>query len=444
MSTETTTPELELAPEANVDAMKRADNSIEVWNEYRAQLEKLKTTAETLVVTDVSDKAGMKLARTTRLTLKDLRVSVEKKRKELGEEALRKTQAINATAGEIKDAISALETRLLEQEEFAERKAEEEQRLRVQRRTEQLAQYWNPALPMPDLGALSVDQFDTLLADAETTHRAKIAAAQKAREEAEAAEAKAQLRRDRSNELAPLVRFIKVKLTDLGEMTFETYSAILNDAIAAERAEKVEQERQRVENERLKKEAEEQAAALKAEQEKAAAERKAAEEKLAAERRAAEEKAAKIKAEAEAAAAKERERVAAEQEAERQRVAHERRTAELKAQKEREEIEAKARAEREKAEAAAKVERDAREKAERELAAKRAQEEAAKKAADAAAKKAARAPDREKLLALAQRVETVVQGIPSFVSPEATALRFEITTRLNDVRDWLKTQAEKF
>jgi hypothetical protein len=58
----------------------------------------------------------MKLARATRLTLKDLRVAVEKKRKELGEEALLQKQKIDGAAKQIREIIEPLEARLLEQE----------------------------------------------------------------------------------------------------------------------------------------------------------------------------------------------------------------------------------------------------------------------------------------------------------------------------------------
>lgn len=487
MSTETT--ELTLAPEANVDAMKRADNSIEVWNEYRAQLEKLKTTAETLVVTDVADKAGMKLARTTRLTLKDLRVNVEKKRKELGEEALRKKQAIDETAGEIKDAIAGLETRLLDQEQFAERKAEEELRLRVQRRTEQLAAFWNPAIPMPDLGALTVDQFDTVLADAETTHNTKIEAARKAEEEAETERRRQKLRYERGLEIAPLAKFLPPEVGDYGLMNSEEYQRVLFDAKSKEHKEQVEQERQRAENERLKKVAAVREEAARKEREAAAAEKARLDKQIADERKAAEEKAAKIKAEADAAAKVEADRQRAEEQeradilseiqgiqqqviiARAGRVGvREGGTIECMREtlKETEDwpiIDAHfgaftkaaqsakdaacaairemfaAEIQRLNDEERTKKEREAREKAEKELAAKKAQEEAAKRAAAEADEKAARAPDRQKLLAMAQWVENI--AIPSFSSAEGIALRVEITTRVNDLRDWLKAQAER-
>jgi hypothetical protein len=67
----------------------------------------------------------MKLARVTRLTLRELRIAIEHRRKELGEHHLRETQRINAGAKALKDLIEPLEARLLEQEEFAERKEQE-------------------------------------------------------------------------------------------------------------------------------------------------------------------------------------------------------------------------------------------------------------------------------------------------------------------------------
>lgn len=75
MSTETQT--LELAPaQTPVEQMKRADLPV-IWDGFRAQAEKLKTTAETLTITDISQTAEMKIARTTRLALKEIRVGVE-------------------------------------------------------------------------------------------------------------------------------------------------------------------------------------------------------------------------------------------------------------------------------------------------------------------------------------------------------------------------------
>jgi DNA repair exonuclease SbcCD ATPase subunit len=233
--------------------MKRADLPA-VWEPFRAQLEKLKTTAETLTVTSSDDKAGMKLARTTRLALKDVRVEIEKRRKELGEDALRQKQKIDEAAKELKSIIEPLEERLKEQEEFAEREAAAKRAELIARRTNLILPYWNPAIPFPDFGAMEEDAFGALMFDAKAALEAKQAAEKKAVEE----------------------RFAKLK------------------------AEAEERERIKIENAKLKREAEEREAAARIERAKVEAERREQERKAQAER---EEAAAKLKAERDAAAA---------------------------------------------------------------------------------------------------------------------------------------------
>lgn len=285
-----------------IDALPRADTPA-IWSGYREQLEKLKLTAETLSVTDISQKAEMKLARSTRLTLRELRIEIEHKRKELGEEALKRTQKINAAAKELKEAIEPLEQRLLEQEEFAERKAEEELTARIKMRQEALQPFWNPVLPMPHLGALTDDQFVQVLADTKADHEAKIAAAKKAEE----------------------------------------------DRIAQAKAEAEAREAQRLENERLKAEAVEREKAAAEERRKHVAEHIAAEIKARTERDAAELKARKEREAIEAKAKKEREAAEAKAREEQQK----RQAAEAELAKKRQAEETAARLKQEQEEAAA-------------------------------------------------------------------------------------------
>lgn len=93
------------------------------FDEFKAQVERLKSTAQTLIVSDVNDRAGMKLARATRLSLREVRIAIEHRRKELGEHHLRETQRINSDAKALRDLIEPLELRLENQENFAEREA---------------------------------------------------------------------------------------------------------------------------------------------------------------------------------------------------------------------------------------------------------------------------------------------------------------------------------
>lgn len=293
----------------NLEVMRRADLPV-IWDDYRNQLEKLKQTALTLKVTSVEQKLEMKLARETRLAIRQLRIEVEKRRKELGEDLLRQTQKINGAAKELKDAMEALEEQMREQEEFAERA----EAARIAKLTEdriQKLQEVGATIPV-SVGTIPQAQFDRLISDAILLNKAKEEAERKAEEE----------------------------------------------RAAKEKADAEDRERIRAENERLKaeqaaaeieraKERAEADAKLKAEREAAAAEREAAEAKERIER--------------------EKERAAAAEKLEQER--KERAAAEAKAAKERAEVEALRKAEQDrldkiaKEEAAAKKAADAAAKA---------------------------------------------------------------------------------
>jgi hypothetical protein len=189
-------------------------------------------------------------------------------------------------------------------EKYAENLEKERQQKLIEERSPIIVHYGQNA-GMFDLGNMPQEQFDLMVAGMKQAHEAKLEAERKAEEE----------------------------------------------RIAREKAETEERERIRIENERLRKEAEQREAALKAERE--AAERKLAEERAAAER---------ARKEAEEAARKEREALEAQ-------MAEERRIAEEKAAKERAEAEAKAaveRAERERVEAELRARKEAESKAEAE------------------------------------------------------------------------------
>src|SRR5688572_22665268 len=80
-----------------------------VWDDYKQQAEKLKATAETLTVTNVSQVAEMKLARATRLTIKDLRVAITHKHKELKAGVLEEGRKIDAGKNELLKVLEPLE-----------------------------------------------------------------------------------------------------------------------------------------------------------------------------------------------------------------------------------------------------------------------------------------------------------------------------------------------
>ena len=183
------TTELELAP---VQPDEPPMRQLAPFDQFRAQAEKLKVTAETLTVTDINDKAGTKLARATRLELREVRIAIDKRRKELGEHHLRETQRINADAKVLREMIEPLEARLQDQEDFIER---ETARIQDEKRTTRAAEL-APFLSGPvsvDLGVMTDEAYAGLLSDSKGLHAAKLE--REAKEKAEAAAAKEEAER---------------------------------------------------------------------------------------------------------------------------------------------------------------------------------------------------------------------------------------------------------
>lgn len=323
------------------------------FREAFAQAEKWRVQALAINVTSADQKTEMKLARTIRLELKNIRVSAEKTRKTLKEDALRMGKAIDGVNNLLLAAIVPLEKHLEEQEQYGERLAEAERQATLARRTAELAPYLTEGQQVPALDVMSAEQFANYITDAKLLHEAKIEQARKAEAE----------------------------------------------RIAAEQAAAAERERQRIELERLRKEAVEREAAAKAE-------REAAE-----------------KAQREAAAKAKAERDALEAAAKAEREAAERELARIKA------------------EAAAAAERDRKERAKLEsgIAAQKAAEAAQAAAALAAEKKAARAPDKQKALTFAATVRTL--KTPEASTTEGKAVMAEIAQKVENFAKWIEAQA---
>jgi DNA repair exonuclease SbcCD ATPase subunit len=214
-------------------------------------------------VSDPENPAHQKMARESRLGLKKVRCEVENQRKRLKADSLAYGKAIDGMANILKYLCEPVEAKLLEIEQYEERKeAARIAALELERSNKISEQGLDPSVY--NLGKMDDDTFANLLATA-TQQRI----------EREEAERKAEAER-----------------------------------IAKEKAEAEERQRIRAENERLKKEAAEREAAL-------AKEREESERKIKAERDARE----KMEREAEEAKRKEQDRVDAEKEAERKAAA---------------------------------------------------------------------------------------------------------------------------
>lgn len=188
--------------------------------------------AKALVITDISQKAEMKMAREGRLFLKDKRVQIAKVHKELKEASLREGQTLDAIKRILTNLIEPIEADLEEKEKFAERKEAERKAALKAERVELLKPYEEViTAAFIDLENMPEDSFKNILENAKITLKAKrdeaarIEAERIAKEKAEAeereririenerlkkeAEAKEKIREARNNELRPYIIFIR-------------------------------------------------------------------------------------------------------------------------------------------------------------------------------------------------------------------------------------------
>lgn len=236
------------------------------FGNYFKNAQELANGAKSIVVDDESQTDLMTQARTQRLTLKNIRVEVEKTRKELKEQSLREGKAIDGISNVIKALIVPVEEHLEKQEKFAEIKEAERMNARFEMRIEKLSKYVDD-VSLYQLKDMSEEVFNKLIADSKSAHEARVEAERKAEA----------------------------------------------DRIAKEKAEREETERIRQENEKLRKEAEEREKKLATERAKQEAElaKERAEQlkKIEAERKARENAEAKLRADQEAKAKAEAERL---------------------------------------------------------------------------------------------------------------------------------------
>ena len=120
-----------IVKESGLDSTK-AQVLLDKFNDYFKIAAEWEKKAKTIVVTNESQTADMKMARTGRLFLREKRIAIEKTRKVLKEDALREGKAIDGIANILKALIVPIESYLERQEKFVELKqAEKEARKRA-------------------------------------------------------------------------------------------------------------------------------------------------------------------------------------------------------------------------------------------------------------------------------------------------------------------------
>jgi hypothetical protein len=267
------------------------------FEEYFTAADEWRQKALSIQITRPDQFREMKLARETRLALREIRINAEKTRKALKEDSLKKGKAIDGIYNMLAYAVEPLEKHLLEQEQFIQR-IEEERKARLKAEREDALRPFTD-VSLYQLGEMDEATFANLLetnqlafaarqeaarkAEAERIERERIEAEERAKRDAEAAAERERIRAENER------------------LKAEREAA---QAEARRLAEEAQAEARRIaENNRKEREAIE--AKAKAEREAAEAKAKAerqAREKVEAELRAKQEAEARAKAEQEAAA----------------------------------------------------------------------------------------------------------------------------------------------
>ena len=164
-----------------------------VFTPFFDQVEQMKEACSAIVITDISQIEEMEKAREYRLQLKKLRCSADDEKDKLKEVPLRKCQAIDALARYLKSEIVPLEAHLKEQEDFVVRKEEDRLNTLEGYRKEELAEY-EVDCQFVYLRQMPEENDQTFL---DNSRQAASLRAEKARVEAEAAEAEAKAEAER-------------------------------------------------------------------------------------------------------------------------------------------------------------------------------------------------------------------------------------------------------
>lgn len=434
-----------------------------------AEVEKWAAMARMIKITDATQTREMKLAKDTRLALREIRVNADKKRIALKANAMRYGRAVDGAYAIVEFITKETEAHLLEQEKFAER-LEEQRVAKLKLEREELLKPYNVDTSLYQLGLMPPDAFASLLEGQQLAFENRQAQARKAeqdrleadnrrlieekrvrdenarllqekadreaadkaarekadREAAAAAEARIAAVTTRQEALAPYK--VDTAFLDLGAMTDEKFAELLQaskDGFAA-----AEQKR---------KDDEAKAAADRAEQLRLQAEARVKKERtdaLTAER---------LK-EIQAFAFGERPfetfgEMTPEAWAAALQHAATTHQAEVARRAKAEEERLAAKADADKAALQASKDRAAREKAEKELADARKVEADHAARLQAEAIKAATAPDKEKLLKIAAGMRAL--EIPEMTTPDAKAVADTLRAQANKFAAWIEAQAAK-
>jgi hypothetical protein len=168
------------------------------FGDFFAQAEEWAARAKAIQVTSANQVEAIKFARESRLALRQIRLRVENRRKELKEDSLKRGRAIDGVANSLKSLIEPIEAQLLEQEEFVERQEAARVAAIRQKRTEELLALGASPSIYADLGNMPDPEWENLRQYETQRHESQLAqerAAEEVREKGqqERAEAEAKM-----------------------------------------------------------------------------------------------------------------------------------------------------------------------------------------------------------------------------------------------------------
>lgn len=232
-----------------------------------AVIEKMAEQYLPLKIKNLTDKEGYKAVREARLTVKEKRVGVEKRRKELKEDSLRFGKAVDAEAKRITALLEPIESHLEAQEDWwdalkerLKQEAIKQEQEKLQARVDALRQY-ACSIPVAALQVMDDTDFEWTLesvkAEYEIAEKARIAA-EKEKQEAE------RLESERLVAIKAEQEAERLRLEEIARVQAEKEAAIKaeQDRLAAEkkaiedmesvRLRKIEEEKLAAERERVR------------------------------------------------------------------------------------------------------------------------------------------------------------------------------------------------
>lgn len=240
--------------------------TIEKFNPIWAQIDEWKEKAVTLVVTDISQTAEMKMAGEARKAVKKVRTTANNLREELKADSLRYGRAVQELYNEIEARLKPIEEHLEKQEKFKELyEMKQREALRIEREV-MVEPYRQYAFTGINFGDITQADFDNILNNAKLAKQAAEDAAAKAEEERverERKEAEEKKQREEKAEAEREALRIENERLQKERDRLEMEQRKVNiEAAKARKEAEAKAEEERKEKERLQKELEDKNAAI--------------------------------------------------------------------------------------------------------------------------------------------------------------------------------------